>query len=137
MQHQSDLGKLISVHAIQPVYVQRAAFVVILSFIFFLLSMFIYYIRQSALYFLLATAFMGIYIITMISWVLQRKRVVELHENGIRFRGRPVPWAAIREVRDDQHLDLKTGKSIVLPQTLNGLEELMASIRRGVAGSSR
>lgn len=52
---------------------QRATFIAVLSFLFFLAMMFAYYIRQSALYFLLATAFLIVYIITMISIVRSRR----------------------------------------------------------------
>lgn len=53
---------------------QRAAFVAVLSFLFFLAMMFTYYIRQSLLYFLLATAFLVVYVITMISLFRLRRR---------------------------------------------------------------
>lgn len=55
-----------------PSQLQRAIFIAVLSFLFFLAMMFAYYIRQSALYFLLATAFLIVYIITMISFVRLR-----------------------------------------------------------------
>ena len=132
-----DLGKLVSVHAIEPIYVQRAAFVVILSFVFFMITMLIYYVRQSALYFLLATGFMVIYIITLISWVLQKKRVVELHDNGVRYRGLAIRWQDIREVRRGNELALGSGKTVVLPQTLHGAEQLMAAIHRGMRSTVR
>ena len=58
-----------------PAQLQRAVFIVVLSFLFFLAMMFAYYIRQSALYFLLATAFLIVYLITMISFVWLRRNV--------------------------------------------------------------
>lgn len=58
---------------ISPKQLQRAVFITALSFLFFLAMMFAYYIRQSALYFLLATAFLIVYIITMISFVRLRR----------------------------------------------------------------
>lgn len=56
-----------------PSQLQRAIFIAVLSFLFFLAMMFAYYIRQSALYFLLATAFLFVYIVTMISFVRLRR----------------------------------------------------------------
>ena len=56
-----------------PAQAQRAAFIAVLSFLFFLVMMFTYYIRGSVLYFLLATAFLIVYILTMISFVRLRK----------------------------------------------------------------
>jgi len=57
-----------------PAQAQRAAFVAVLSFLFFLAMMFAYYIRQSMLYFLLATAFLIVYLVTMISIVRLRRK---------------------------------------------------------------
>jgi hypothetical protein len=56
-----------------PAQLQRAVFIAVLSFLFFLAMMFTYYIRQSALYFLLASAFLIVYLITMISFVRLRR----------------------------------------------------------------
>lgn len=56
-----------------PTNIQRAAFIAVLSFLFFLAMMLAYYLRGSVLYFLLATAFLIVYIITMISFVRLRK----------------------------------------------------------------
>ncbi|MBV9216385.1 MAG: hypothetical protein JO053_09425 [Acidobacteria bacterium] len=53
---------------------QRAVFIAALSFLFFLAMMLAFYIRQSMLYFLLATAFLIIYIVTMISLLKLRKQ---------------------------------------------------------------
>ncbi len=57
-----------------PAQTQRAAFIAVLSFLFFLAMMFAYYIRQSMLYFLLATAFLIIYFVMMFSFVRLRRR---------------------------------------------------------------
>ena len=56
-----------------PAQLQRAAFVAVLSFLFFLAMMLLFYIRQSFLYFLLATAFLIVYIVMMISLVRLRR----------------------------------------------------------------
>ena len=53
--------------------VQRAVFIAVLSFLFFLATMVAFYVRQSMLYFLLATAFLIIYIFTMFSFVRLRR----------------------------------------------------------------
>ena len=53
--------------------VQRAVFIAVLSFLFFLVMMIAFYVRQSMLYFLLATAFLIIYIFTMFSFVRLRR----------------------------------------------------------------
>jgi amino acid transporter len=69
--------------ATSPAQLQRAVFIAVLSFLFFLAMMFTYYIRQSALYFLLATAFLLVYIMTMISFVRLRRS----SQNRLRIRG--------------------------------------------------
>ncbi len=57
-----------------PAQVQRAVFIAVLSFLFFLAMMFAYYVRQSLLYFLLATAFLIVYFVTMVSFVRLRRK---------------------------------------------------------------
>jgi hypothetical protein len=56
-------------------HVQRAVFIAGLSFLFFLAMMIAFYVRGSMLYFLLATAFLIVYIFTMISFVRLRRSV--------------------------------------------------------------
>lgn len=58
-----------------PGQIQRAVFIAVLSFLFFLAMMFAFYLRQSMLYFLLATGFLIVYIVTMISFVRLRRRM--------------------------------------------------------------
>jgi len=53
---------------------QRAMFIAVLSFLFFLAMMFAFYIRQSLLYFLLATAFLIVYFVTMVSIIRLRRK---------------------------------------------------------------
>jgi len=53
--------------------VQRAVLIAVLSFMFFLAMMIAFYVRQSMLYLLLATAFLVVYIFTMISFVRLRR----------------------------------------------------------------
>lgn len=59
--------------AMSSAHIQRAAFLAVLSFVFFLAMMVAYYVRGSILYFLLATAFLIVYIVTMVSFVRMRK----------------------------------------------------------------
>jgi len=54
--------------------IQRAAFIAVLSFLFFLAMMLAFYIRQSMLYFLLATGFLIVYLVTMVSFVRLRRK---------------------------------------------------------------
>ncbi len=59
---------------VSPANFQRAVFIAVLSFLFFLATMLLYYVRQSMLYFLLATAFLIVYVVTMVSLFKVRRR---------------------------------------------------------------
>lgn len=74
--NQKDLSK----PPMPPAQVQRAVFIAVLSFMFFLAMMFALYIRQSVSYFLLATAFLIVYIVTMISFVRLRRSIAKRDE---------------------------------------------------------
>lgn len=126
------LGRLLSVHGIAPAYLQRAVFIVVLSFLFFLIMMFVYYARQSLVYFLLASAFLLLYLITMFSWVMQRRNIVSVYENGVSYRGRSASWSEIHRVDDKGTLHITNGKPMVLPQTLHESERIMNLIKRNL-----
>ena len=91
-----NLGRLVSVHGTAPVYLQRAAIVAVLSFIFFLAMIVLFYIRQNIGYFILSTAFLVVYVLMMISWVLQKRSVVSIFENGLRYKKFSASWDEIQ-----------------------------------------
>ena len=134
---ENDLGRLTAVHVIAPVYVQRAVFMAVLSFMFFLAMMFAFYVRQHILYFFLSSAFLIVYLITMFSWVTQRKRNVEVYENGFKYRKNIVLWSEITEVTGKGEIRMENGKTISIPGTLNDSQNLISEIgqRAGNAGS--
>jgi hypothetical protein len=125
-----SFGKLIAVHTIDAAHVQRAAFIAVLSFIFFAGMMFLFYIRESLLYFLLASAFLIVYLVTMLSWLIQRKNVVQVFEGGFAYRSQQAAWDEIAEVRDDGSVVLKAGKQIVISPAIDRLPALLDLIRR-------
>ena len=127
---QKDLGRLIAVHGIAPAYLQRAVFIVILSFLFFLAMMFAYYIRQSLVYFLLASAFLVLYLVTLFSWVMQRRNVVKVHENGIDYKNRIAFWGEIESVDDSGTINVRGGKPLVLPETIHEKNGLINLVRQ-------
>jgi Ca2+/Na+ antiporter len=130
---EQDLGKLIAVHGIAPAYLQRAVFIVILSFLFFLAMMFAYYIRQNVVYFLLASAFLVLYLITLFSFVMQRRSVVEVYERGLKFKKRSASWNEVESIDNSGTISLPDGKQIALPKSLNDFDGLIARIRGMVA----
>lgn len=126
---EKDLGRLISIHGIAPVYLQRAVFIVVLSFMFFLGMMFAFYVRQSVGYFLLASAFLVLYLITMFSWMMQRRTVVKIHEHGFRFKDRSTHWNEIENV-EGATISIRDAKPIMIPNTIHDRARLLDTIRR-------
>ena len=125
------LGRLISVHPLAPAYVQRAVFIAILSFLFFLAMMLAYYIRKSFGYFLLATAFLIVYLVMMFSWFFQRKAVVHVFENGIRYRNHSLAWQDMLSISEASPfvIALKNGKRLELSSSIADLRTLARHIR--------
>ena len=125
----ANLGKLIAIHGIAPAYLQRAVIIVVLSFMFFLAMMIAFYIRQSVGYFLLASAFLVLYLLTMFSWVMQRKSVVEIYENGFKYKKRSIMWHEILSV-DGNTVVVETGKPVAIPTTILDVDKLLTLIRQ-------
>ena len=109
---------------------QRAVFIAVLSFVFFLAMMIAYYIRAQIGYFLLATAFLLIYVVMMISWVMQRRSVVEVFENGLRYKKAELAWADIMSVSDEGIITPRSGVAVALPRAIDNLEGLVNLIRQ-------
>lgn len=127
---EENLGKLVAIHGIAPAYLQRAVFVVVLSFMFFLAMMFAYYIRQSLVYFLLASAFLVLYLITLFSFMTQRKNVVEVFESGIRYKNTRIGWESIESVSNEGVVEKKDGSKLTLPRSLDRIDDLISSLRQ-------
>ena len=128
-----SLGKLVAIHALAPEHVQRAVFVAVLSFVFFLAMMILFYVRENVLYFLLASAFLVIYIITLLSWIVQRRNVVKVYENGLNYKKRTARWSEIDSVNDGPDVGeviVRDGKPILLPKTLSSFDALLNNIRQ-------
>lgn len=128
-QTNKNLGKLVAIHGIAPAYLQRAAFIVVSSFLFFLAMMFAFYIRQSVGYFLLASAFLVLYLLTMFSWVMQRRSVVKIYKNGLSYKNRSVFWNEIESV-DDAAINIRDEKPIMIPKTIHDFAKLLDTIRQ-------
>ena len=128
---EKDLGRVVAVHPVAAAYQQRAVFIAVLSFLFFLGMMFAFYIRQSALYFLLATAFLIVYVVMMFSWFTQRKSIVRVLEGGVEYKNRSLRWADIASITDDGRIVInpKQGKPIELPVTISEPAALARHIR--------
>ena len=125
-----DLGRLISVFAVQPSYLQRAVVIAVLSFLFFLGTMLVFYLRGVFMYFLLATGFLVLYLVMMFSIWSMRRAVVRLYENGIEYKKNILRWDDITSVRTDNCVVLTTAsaKTISFPNSLAKPTALMRQI---------
>jgi ABC-type bacteriocin/lantibiotic exporter with double-glycine peptidase domain len=130
----TDLGALISVHGTSPAFLQRAAIVTVLSFIFFLAMLLVFYAREEMIYFVLSTAFLVVYIFTMIGWVMQKRNVVSIHKNGISYRKFRSTWDEIRSVRSDSKTGLtlvKTGgEKVTIGRSIADFDVIAVTIRK-------
>ena len=125
-----NLGKLVAVYAISPAYQQRAIFIAVLSFVFFLAMMIGYYVRDYLGYFLLASAFLVIYLVMMFSWFWQRKNAVEVFEHGFRYKNVEAGWDQIETVSVDGTIEL-TGwnKQIAIPRSIDRFDDLIRTLQ--------
>jgi len=124
-----QLGRLIAVHPISPAHLQRAVLLAILSFIFFMSMMFAYYLLQKPLFFLLATAFLVIYLFTMYSFMMGRKKTVEVFENGFRTGKTSATWSDVEGVDDKGLVALSHDRNFEIPQSIHERAALIANIR--------
>ena len=140
-----NLGKLEAVYGTSPVYLQRAAIMAVISFVFFLAMLFVFSVRQNIGYFLLATAFLIVQIFTLFGWVTQSRSRLEIFENGFAYRKKNCRWDEIAT------LDVKTGKSgqisceitekngekVYLSEVIHRIEEAVRRIKEKSAGRTR
>lgn len=135
-----ELGKLESVRGISPAYLQRAAFVAVLSFLFFLAMMLAFSLRRNAGYFLLATAFLFVQLLTLFGWLTQRRVKFKIYEQGFVYKNQTCRWDEIEsmDVRMESLLvgkhkikcEIKKlgGAKIVLTEAVEGIEQIVERI---------
>ena len=131
------MGKLIAVHSTSPAFLQRAAIVAALSFLFFLVALIFYLVWQSFLYFMLATGFLIVQLFTIIGWWMQKRNAVSIYTNGIVYRKRSIVWDQITgaELKDDSTLglSLSSDEVVSLPSSIQGLDRLRTFILERIA----
>jgi hypothetical protein len=136
----TDLGKLISTHSTAPLFLQRAAIVAVLSFVFFLLMLLVFYVRQQIGYFILSSAFLVLYIFTLIGWVMQKRSVVRIYDNGLRYKKFQTRWDEIEAVTANvKGLSIAKGRrdTTLIPHSVNGYAAIVAAVKQGVEHNSR
>ena len=132
-----NLGKLVNTYGTAPVYLQRAAIIAVLSFVFFLGMLAAFYMRQHIGYFALSTAFLVVYVLTLVSWVIQKRSVVSIFENGIRYKKFSVRWEEIEsatvvdESANRKHIELLKNKreKVVIPSSIQGFERIVSVLK--------
>ena len=141
-----DLGKLQSVHGIAPAFLQRAAVVAVMSFVFFLLMLIVFSYRQSILYFLLATAFLIVQLFTLFGWITQKRAELKLFEKGFSYKKHVCAWDEIESmaVKAESRLtgDTKIGceikktgcEKIVLTEAIKDIESIVERIDAEISG---
>ena len=127
-----DPGKLISVHGISPAYLQRAAFVTVLSFVFFLAMMFGFYFRQNLVYFLLASAFLLIYLLTLFGWLLQKRNHLKIFEKGFSYKKDRLLWEEIRSISPEGEIETNDARKILLPKAIQDFDIVVNIIKRNL-----
>ena len=133
MPDHKNLGRLVAIHGTSPVFLQRAAIVAAVSFLFFFAMLIAFYLRQHFGYFLLSTAFLIVFVFTLIGWWLQKRNAVEIFANGLRYNKRELRWQEIKAIESpDRELVLiqPDGEKLVISGTIYALDEIEHYIRR-------
>ena len=131
-----NLGKLETIYVIAPAYIQRAVIVAVLSFFFFLAMLVVFSIRQNILYFFLSTGFLIVYLLTMFGWLMMRKNILKIYENGLTYRKFIAHWDEIEVVDSKKNGDKinceirkKKGEKIVLTESIYQVEQAIEIIK--------
>lgn len=138
-----NLGKLIAVYGIAPSFLQRVVIIAVLSFLFFLVTMVMFSMWKLFLYFFLSTAFLIVYLLTMFSWLMLRKNILKIYENGMTYRKFTAHWneiEAVEKSRKDAKLNFeirkKKGEGITLTESIYQVEQAIPIIESKIKVNS-
>jgi len=116
------------VHSTSPAFLQRAAIVAALSFLFFLGALIFYLVWQNFLYFVLATGFLIVQAFTMIGCWMQKRNAVSIYTNGLVYRKRAISWNEIADVETLTDGGMKIysndGGEIKIPSSIQSLDRI-------------
>jgi hypothetical protein len=128
-----DLGKLVGIYGASAASLQRAAIVAIVSLAFFLAMLAIFYVRQQLGYFMLSSAFLALYVITMIGIWMQKRNTVKIYENGFSYKKFTAAWSEISRVEADRRSGIavtKTkGDTVIISPSITGQNEIALAFR--------
>ncbi|HJS51791.1 MAG TPA: hypothetical protein VJ781_07805 [Pyrinomonadaceae bacterium] len=135
-QEKVELGRVISTYLTAPAFIQRAAIIAIVSFLFFLAMLLAFSARGQMIYLVLAAAFFVVNIFTLTGFVIQRRNEVKVFEKGIAYRGRQAEWDDLvsTEIDPTGQLNLQTRQQskIVIPKTIANIGKLDEYIRHQI-----
>jgi len=129
------LGKLVNVYGIAPAYLQRAVIIAALSFIFFLTTLAMFSLWRNFLYFFLSTAFLIVYLATMFGWLMMRKNLLRIYENGLTYRKFMARWNELEALETNKkgaqlncEIRKAKGEKITLTESIFGVEQAIEII---------
>ena len=132
---EQNLGKLINVYGIAPAYLQRAVIIAALSFIFFLTTLAMFSLWRNFLYFFLSTAFLIVYLATMFGWLMMRKNLLRIYENGLTYRKFTARWNELEALETNKkgaklNCEIRNakGEKITLTESIFGVEQAIEII---------
>lgn len=133
----ANLGKLIAAHPTAAAYIQRAAIVAILSFVFFLAMLVAFAARQHFMYLILAAAFFVVNIFTLIGFLMQRRNVVRVYESGLSCGKARIEWGSVSSFRilDSGELEIDTtnGEKLSIPKSIDRIDSLAMTIEQNTS----
>jgi len=134
------LGKMVSVHPVAPSAVQRVIVVAVFSFVFFLGTFFAFLFSGRAVFFLLSTGFLVIYVLTMVGWFALRRLELRIFERGLSFRKVTVGWERIERVervpKKGIRLILAGGSPLALPESISDIDKIEAFVLSRVSNGA-
>ncbi len=95
-----------------------------------------FYVRQHIGYFALSTAFLVVYVLTLISWVIQKRSHVSIYENGLRYKSFSGSWDEIEseiiveESAGRKHIKLRKRKreNVIIPSSIEGFDRILGVV---------
>jgi len=123
---------LIAAFPTAPSYIQRAAIIALLSFVFFLAMLVAFLVRQQYGYLIPAAAFFVLNLFTLAGFIMQRRNVASLFENGVKYKNLAAQWNEIVSIGDgDDGLTIvKTdGSQLKIPRSIDDLGRLNSLLR--------
>jgi hypothetical protein len=135
-----NLGKLVSLHGVSPIFKQRAFILALVSFVFFTAMVIGFLVRPGFVFVLLGTAFLVVGLFTLLGWFSQRNSEFKLFENGFSYKKFVCAWDEIELINIKAESQLIGGakinclvrkidkQEIVLTETIEDLESIIKII---------